>query len=1015
MATGDSRTFFADKRQLPQQRIKESFFDYLADKLDGLARRTFGSKRGVFGAATLVSAGNDKFSVTTLPIEFLDGNGAIINLAGADGTAIQFENTSAILYDIGLREIQVPAGVQRNPRTGVIHYDRDVDSIGELGDPDSVAEVAGTLELIVDAIFEPGVSHASRLVTVFLKAPRSTVEPVAIERNLTVQFVGGQNKVITSGLLGQQAGSASTNPADYHVVAQGVTVRRNTNLEITLPYAFIGRVTGGGPGNPPSGFSTVGQIDVSAGLFPDLQTAYTQGRTITPSGAEGGAVKIASADSGDALKSLLHLDRRGATEPSPIDLANVAEESGGANVLNLVPLRNTNGALNLTEPADTNTGAAGRLDFTRGAFSLSTNGVDPTADLVLLSGFPTASVNGLYLIGSVIGPTQVDLVELDGSAPASWPGASESGNAEFLRARLGVSQKTFANSLQGIAGVVLQGMIDGSIEAPEVLKMFPRGVTEDIVKWFNNFATPALRARLTKHCVLDLKTSGIIPDGKNTQLHLDRLGNTDWMQFGLRITTGDVSGVPIAVFSPVNFVDLLQTEAVDQTGTRTLTFTRVGVDLTSQPVRLDKRMHLVLLTGSPTESENGLYAIDAFTATTIDVTALQTGAAPASWTTGSGRTATVLVPRFVFSNSNPTAGGVDLSFLDGPVITAAGGQGFLAPIKIIPNTDNSPGLSMIQLFNSDFDTFGGAPAPKVYGSFSDDGLLALGAEVGGQVPGGLQLITHPHHDPAKYGLNVRPATLVQLDGDLPSNRHMGLFAEPLAAQKEFMRWTGWGRLASTHRWQEGFHVGSDPESLFSTGVGSTGYGGAISTRNNQGGIAEVESGASVNDERSLFGIPNWTIRDFGGGASRIIYLYGRIRIVTSLANVVVFCGIEWASGTEVGVEYNAAGGPNWQVVTRDGASANFSLGVPAVLGTDDPTSGWLEFWLKLDIASNLVSSHLTGQSIIDAQNFPNSGSANWNDDGAFRFRCKTTTTAAKRAQIDHVEIWDEIMLAGPAG
>lgn len=432
MPTGDLKTNLADKRFLPQQRLKDTWFDYHSDQIKETTSRVWASRRGVFGTATL-TGGTDVFNVTTAPLEFLDGDGNILILGTSEATSVPFENAAATYYHVAVRHVEVPSGVVINPRNNVKDYDMWEDRIGETGDPDTVVESSGQLTITVDSVFESGHSHAGRLVTVFLKNPVSNVESEAIERNLVVVWDGTNNKVTTSGLLGQSAGSASTNTAMYTVIAQGVTVRLSSaGLDSTDPYAFIGTVTGGGSGNPPAGFSTTGQINVTSGISPDLQAAYNLGRTINTSSTYGGAVNIQSTNSGDGYRAGLVVNRMASatSEDGSGALYLLQDEDTGIGIAVLSPVHDA--GTNIYEQEAVTTAASDIVNFTRGGVDLVTGGTNPYADFLLIQG--TTSLDGLYLIDDM-SATSITVQALGGGSPSGWA-ASQSGNGTLLRARM---------------------------------------------------------------------------------------------------------------------------------------------------------------------------------------------------------------------------------------------------------------------------------------------------------------------------------------------------------------------------------------------------------------------------------------------------------------------------------------------------------------------------------------------------------------------------------------------------
>lgn len=436
MNTGDERTNFADKRNLPQQRLKDTFFDYLIDSLLDVTKRIWGSERGVFGSASL-TGGTDVVSIGTLPVELLDGDGYVMTLAGADGTNLNLENALGITYYVGCRHCLVPSGVERNPRNDVINYDVWVDAIGETGTPNTVAEVAGQLQINVNNVFEAGVDHSGRLVTVWMNRARTTDESVAIERNLVVSYVAGNNFVTTSGLLGQASGSASSYVFDYTVAAQGATIRRNTNLQTTLPYAFIGTATGAGAGGTPT-TSTSGQVDITDGINSTLDEAYNNSGTTKKIYVDDRAVELVTgaSGSGDNQRSMLRLTATGRTENMGFLLEMILEDSKAIPVAVLEPLRDGSNLLAI----EACTCAGTTINCTRGGVDLQNLGlrIRPDTHVALISGADVPADDGLYLIYAVTS-TGLILRDLDGSLVSF---TATAGNVTVLHPNF-----VFANSI----------------------------------------------------------------------------------------------------------------------------------------------------------------------------------------------------------------------------------------------------------------------------------------------------------------------------------------------------------------------------------------------------------------------------------------------------------------------------------------------------------------------------------------------------------------------------------------
>lgn len=477
MPTGNKRTNFADKRNLPQTRFKDTFFDYLAEEIFETAHRIWGSRRGVFGEAVLQGNGTDRLKVTSLPVECLDGEGHILRLTATDAEQVYFENSNGVTYYVGARHCLVPSVVERNPRTGLLDYDTLIDSLGVVGVPNSVTEVAGTLRLVVDSVLESGVSCAGRKVTVWLAAPKSTEEDVAIERDLVVQWSGGQNVVSTSGLLGQGSGATSAILTDYAVAATGLTVRRNTDLRTEDPFAFLGTVTGAGAGVEPSTFSTADQVDVTSGLNPTLDLAYDGG----PDGVGGsgrrirvdaGAVDLDSqgANPGDIHGAQLRLNRLGDGAWSQVGLEVLCGDVSHVPIATLQPVKSwSEDTVRQSEPATLS--GTRTVTFTRSGVDLTSvqNRINPKLHVLLLEDCPQA---GLYAIDS-FSAAGIEARNLDGGIPGSWPAGTATARVLVPRFVHGGSQPV-AGRCDWWAGPLFV-LRDGYQAGAGTLRIMPEG------------------------------------------------------------------------------------------------------------------------------------------------------------------------------------------------------------------------------------------------------------------------------------------------------------------------------------------------------------------------------------------------------------------------------------------------------------------------------------------------------------------------------------------------------------
>jgi hypothetical protein len=265
MATGAEFVNLNTKRILGRADFADRFLEYLREDHKNFSRTVY-RKDGTFDAVLGLSAdGSDKFKVDGTE-ETIDGDGHVLGVdASGYASAIQFENTNAVVYDVALHYAEMPSGIQINPRTGYPEFEKMIETVGDRADPDLVAVAGGGLNLRVNSVTEAGVSNAGRSCAVWKKSPGqgATVEATAIEI-VTVQYSGGNNYVLTTGQFGQ--GTPSTDPAEYFVLLLGPTVRRNVSLDGATGYSFLGTVTGTGAGNPPVTFDTSGQREITATL-----------------------------------------------------------------------------------------------------------------------------------------------------------------------------------------------------------------------------------------------------------------------------------------------------------------------------------------------------------------------------------------------------------------------------------------------------------------------------------------------------------------------------------------------------------------------------------------------------------------------------------------------------------------------------------------------------------------------------------------------------------------------------
>lgn len=378
MSTGAARVSLSLKRLLGAEDFRERFLEYLVERVTEFGKKAWDND-GVFDSLlTLAGSAPDTFLIDqTVPggFEATDGQGVFLSL-GANGSesallgqikSVVFENTAATLYYVSLQACTRPSGIQINPRNGLPLYDSEVDAIGVRAEPDSVQDNGSTLTFVIDSVCEAGHSHAGRTAIVFLKTPvrGGTTELVAIE-TLTVAWNGVNNRITTTGLLGQSTPSVLS--PDYEVVLLGPTVRK-VDTSALAGHVYLGTVTGAGAGITPVTTSTSGQALIDHSLF-DLISyggggAWADGTTNPATSIEAQLDKIiadlTSVVAGRGAAKLTCAARAnwvdGTTNPATdlstavlkivSDLASTAGLAGGANLIgiNNMPFDWANGDL----------------------------------------------------------------------------------------------------------------------------------------------------------------------------------------------------------------------------------------------------------------------------------------------------------------------------------------------------------------------------------------------------------------------------------------------------------------------------------------------------------------------------------------------------------------------------------------------------------------------------------------------------------------------------------------------
>lgn len=277
MTTDDRFLSASQGKILGVQDFRERLISYLRNQIIAVHQTAFGLD-GTFGGTlnTLSAYGADRIQING---DYLmaDGAGHFLqtdSVYGGRDVGLAFENANGVTYYVALHYAERPRGIQINAQTGVPEYSELEEVIGDLADPNSVTNNGATITFRVDSVADPIgsslVSHAGRRCYVWRKvpAPGATTEAIAIEL-CTITWTGTENRITTTGLLGQATGAVSTVASDYSVLMLGATISR-VDLAAEPAYAFIGTVVGVGAGLSPSTFSLSGQNDLSSGFAVDL-------------------------------------------------------------------------------------------------------------------------------------------------------------------------------------------------------------------------------------------------------------------------------------------------------------------------------------------------------------------------------------------------------------------------------------------------------------------------------------------------------------------------------------------------------------------------------------------------------------------------------------------------------------------------------------------------------------------------------------------------------------------------
>lgn len=533
---------------------------------------------------------------------------------------------------------------------------------------------------------------------------------------------------------------------------------------------------------------------------------------------------------------------------------------------------------------------------------------------------------------------------------------------------------------------------------------------------------------------VELRTrAGDTGDAGRAQLRLDRLGDNSRGQFMLQMITGGTGPVPLAILEPVWLPELGPQEDVDQTGTNTISFTRVGVDISDADIRINNDFHVVLLEDS---LEDDLYIISGTSSTSIDVLDMDTGLAPAVWTTGTARKATVLAPRVVFSSPEFITGSrlahwrgflfnawSNLTPLASPLIIAP--ENTLGDVFKILDSSSDPNAVIKVTTVADGDTGTNRPT------------LQIGESVSGDPVGpGVRVEAHPGEDADVWATNFHALPARSAQSESHYNRAFGWHN---SNDQEVMRMTHYGRFVKTNEFFEDFNnIGDDVTALepvkdwrqttiLSGGGTASCVANSPSVEDAGGIIRFTATGGGVLDPATITldtqqRLPLYMWHNDDNTLFRKIYFAGKFRALPPtdgflLASVHLLFGAGSA-----GVRLNNGGSytaEEYEVFAFNGtASTNTAnLGVPGPYAAG-AEKGWLEFEMMLDIENNLISCSYANENEANSNGiqtitFPdNTVHATWRSRPSMVLTLISTQANTRNMEVDFVHVWDGVIKSG---
>lgn len=521
---------------------------------------------------------------------------------------------------------------------------------------------------------------------------------------------------------------------------------------------------------------------------------------------------------------------------------------------------------------------------------------------------------------------------------------------------------------------------------------------------------------------------------KNCEMHLEVIGSKD--QEGSFLVTLDPVKDPAD--TTLQDSDAVTLNAIDGR----MDFTRGGVNLQDASLRIDNRLHVVLLEG--TTSNDGLYIIDSFTASYILVGTRFGGYAPdSSWEEGATGTATILVPRFIAGQRHPVgSSGTPLDQLEywrGCLLVATDGKQETLPVRHIPNVPSGSAADVVEYYDNFKDPGGFAPHSRIATklvinddgtqtwNFGDFGPVISGMNEERFVKAGVNFKTFVYGSGSadKHAVNVRPQDMTSAGQLKPQARSIGLFN---TQGHEQYRWENCGRLAKPRAFfEDDINYRTVPTHIYSVFVslgGDVAAMGGGSSYNRPGGMFRIYAGddATVGCEVTLSGPSVVHAKPETGYSvdyNKWIYMAGRVAILehetspgAELHKVAYKIGLRAPStSTEIGLVYGTVSETldEWRFYSKQGASEEQSAGFMAPnVGSRYDDDAWVMFWFRFNLDSDLFYfSH--NQSSEAQDNIADPTNADWRGPLMPFARVEQLggTNVTKNLLLDYWCVWDE--------